>query len=300
MRSLPSGSLLRVFSRERATSIYAIESTELLQTIMNRLQAMPPSMLHLGYASMGALLFQALSDPQEPEHVEMQWAVDGPFGKLIADSLGTGKIRSSISYPKVEVSNLHEPLGAGVFQVRRYTPEQNQERYTGLIQSQGDVRVDLAHYLRQSEQRRVLLDMFIDISWDESNPKTPFRINKAYAYLIDVMPGDGADQTLGQWQDYCESLGLLSTWDIQAPNPKMAAQHILEFLAPGESKTLQYSLETELELFCPCSEERAMRALALLSANEKKYLHQDSEGKSEKLLMTCEFCGTTYHIADAG
>ena len=294
--------LAKAISDDKEAVMIAIDATRLVDESVKRIQAFPPAAVHLGQALMGVLLVQAMSDTntdpsseaRDIEKLELQWSVGegAPFGGLVAETVGQGKVRGTIFKPQAPIQDLKTPLGPGLLQVRRTKTA----TFTGLVTAQGWVAADLAEYLQSSEQRQCALDLCVRIEWDDKpvNPTFPFRVTHAYGYLLHILPQHSEEKfeaIVASWHRYLTNLGPVSSWAVEE-NP---TAQILKFLSAGKAPKVTAQLHPHFE--CQCSEERAARALAL------SYAHIDEETRREQegleLEIRCEFCGRVYHLADS-
>jgi len=293
-----SGALLKALSEDKSAVIVAVEARALIQELGKRLGAFPPPLKHLGLGLLGASLVHALSDLQDNEKLELQWRTAGNFGHLCADVLGSGRLRGTIGQPRAEVFNFDEGLGAGLLQVRR--SRKKGVPTTGVVQAKGSVVEDIVQYLQDSEQKPCALNLHVKIEWDEEAEKrgeeTPFRVVQAVGYLIHVLPQDTdatRDAYADLWAQRMKVMGPLSEWAIPE-NSKAALRFMVDLLTVGSKPSL--SKVQPLNLYCTCNEDRAKRALALLSPRERNSLLEE-EATKENIELKCEYCGETYLIA---
>ena len=272
--------------------VIAVDATQLVQNSLVRLGAWPPSMIHLGQAMLGALLLQGLPDRHDDEKLELQWKTSGPFGGVFAECREASQIRGTIFEPQAPVPNLTTSLGPGLLQVRRIRAMAS----TGIVEAQGDIALDLLDYLEKSEQKNCAMNLWVDIANDAnpSSPDQPFVIRHAYGFLVHVIPVKAqadTDRALLKWDHHVRSLGPISKWVIgKDPTFDMLSFVTAEF----KPKILS---EKKVDFFCTCNEERAERALALMTDAERREFHLNAIGPNAKEEVKCEFCGRTYLIA---
>jgi redox-regulated HSP33 family molecular chaperone len=293
----PSGSFKKAIAARGDAVILTVEATQLVQELMDRSGDFPPAMIHLGQACLGALLLQALTDTEEPEHYELQWSVDGPFGNLYTDSPGFGQVRGTIQKGKAEVDSLNSPLGNGILQVRRTLPNKD-ILSTGIVPSSGQVGLDIVEYLEKSEQRTCGIDVSVKLVWDEKrDPKNPFRVEHAVGYLLHALPQSTEEKTfdnLAKWDRTMKALGPVSTWALPE-GPEAITNFMTDLLLMGAARN--EVLNRKVTLYCSCSQERAARAVSLLSRSEREYLEKNDAGeKLDELSITCEYCGAVYKL----
>ncbi|NDF16183.1 hypothetical protein EB061_12835, partial [bacterium] len=80
--SSKNGSLKKALSADKTVLVIAVEAKGIAEELLVRQQLLPPAMIHVGQAAIGATLIQALTDPSENQRVELQWKATGPFGNL--------------------------------------------------------------------------------------------------------------------------------------------------------------------------------------------------------------------------
>lgn len=301
-QGLRLGASVKALSEDHSAVIVAVEGRELVSELGRRLKAFPASLRHLGQALLGVTLLQAMSDATEDEKIEVQWHTPGAFGNLYADSLGTGRLRGTIQDPQAEIFDFSEGLGEGLLQVRRTKP--GGLTTTGLVEASGSVAEDLVSYLQDSEQRscgmRLNVKIERDLEAEARGDERPFKVTQAAGYLVHVLPQDDEkkkESLLQLWHQRMKVMGPLSEWAIPADSEE-ALRFMVHLLTVGSKP--QYEKVVPLEIYCTCSEERAKRALALLSPRDRRDLTHDAQS-TKPIDLTCEYCGRTYLIgADAG
>jgi len=292
------GAAIKALSEDKSAVIVAVEARELVAEIARRLKTYPVSLKHLGQALLGVTLLQLMSDTDDNEKVELQWQVAGSFGNLYADSLGSGRLRATIQQPQAEVFDFSEGLGAGLLQVRRTKP--GGLSTNGLVSAVGSVAEDIVTYLQDSEQRscgmRLNVKVERDLEAEERGDQFPFKVTQAAGYLVHVLPQIDPklkEAYLQLWNQRMKVMGPLSEWAIPEDSEE-ALRFMVHLLTVGSKP--EYFETVPLQLYCTCSEDRAKRALALLSHRERKDLVSD-----KTVDLKCEYCGHTYLIGvDAG
>ena len=280
--------LRKAIQKDGEVTVSVIDATRLVQETMERIEAWPPATIHLGQAMMGAVLLLAATDKQDTEKIALQWNVNGPFGNLYADSTNIGHVRGTILQPQAPVQDLDAKLGNGNLQVRRVA----QTTFTGLVPAVGDVGTDLVEYLDQSEQRSAGINFTVKIGWREnSGGGLPFVVEGAYGYLIDVLPQPTENEkreVLRRWDGVMRSLGKISEWAIGKDPTRDMIRLIL-----GEARPNEVMFQ-RVRFHCPCSKDRAERALLLAAQTEGQVAQRDEEH------VRCEFCGMIYNIQKRG
>lgn len=278
--------LRRAITKDGLVRISAINGTNLLQESLQRTKSLPPSMIHLGQGLLGSLLLLSVTTKSEDAKISLQWNTPtGPFGSMYVEANAKGEVRGTILKPQASVTDLKTLLGEGHLQVTR----QEVKGQVGVVSCEGDVCSDLLNYLHQSEQRRVAMNLWVDLDVDEANEVHPFKVKKALGYLIELLPDDNVIEQKSRefyFEERLKELGGLSAWDIDYNDP---TKSILQILSDEEKP--KETMYQSLRFHCNCTEERAARALALAEAQSPT---EDFMNKEED--VTCEFCGQTYHI----
>lgn len=293
------GQIKKCVTRDKEAVIVAIEARNLVAEVQQIHRAAPAGTYHLGYGLMAGLLLQALPDAQVEEKLELQWKSQGPFGSLYIEAREGGRVRGTLgnASPPESGESLEVGLGEGLFQVRRFKKSDGVASgdtspivTTGIVEAKGNVILDCLEYLERSEQRMCSMNLWIDISINKNNLDNPFQVNQALGFLVHVMGAHQqqvSDAKLWQWDQHLRSLGRLKSWML-GPDP---TADILSFIS-GEYKPYisgSYSVSS----FCTCSEERAERALAIVSQQDKKEGREPLTGQQP---VVCEFCGRQYDI----
>ncbi len=299
MASTPLGYFQKSLSEDQSAVIVAVEARALVEDISKRISAFPPAMKHLGEAVLAAALMYALGDTSEEEKLELQWKCAGPFGHLYADMLGAGRVRATIQNPRPEVYDFNHNLGAGLMQARRVKGDFPAN--TGIVKSVGVVGEDVVSYLRDSEQKDCLLSIYVKIEWDKEaearGALRPFKVVRADGFLINILPQSDASKKedyISLWKQRIGVGGPLDEWAMPTDSSE-ALRFIFHILTVGSKPTL-YKKES-LSFDCTCSEDRAKRALSLLSVREKAEMSKNDEGITLDVLpITCEYCGNVYRI----
>jgi len=280
--------LVKILSENQEALIYILDATDLVQGSMERLGAFPPATKHLGQAMMATVLLQSLSDADRQENMSLQWMCPGPFGHCFAEAKNFGEVRGTIQFPQAPITDYTTGLGNGLLQVRRTVAGFTT---TSVVNSVGDVCTDVVEYLEKSEQKNCGLNLSVAIDWAEPDKQTEFKVTSALGYMIHILPQpteQKLNEALLRWNRQMETLGSISRWILR----KDQILTDMAMLITGEEKP-KISMSQRVDFFCNCSEDRALRALALLEKQEKNEgtIPQDQETE-----IRCEYCGKMYHL----
>ncbi len=144
----------------------------------------------------------------------------------------------------------------------------------------GEIGKDFAYYFARSEQQpsAVGLGVFVDRTGD---------VEAAGGYLIQILGGLD-DEEVEQIEDHVASLPHPTAMIRRGETPEdMLARVFDDGFRVLESGPVRF--------FCPCSRDRAERALILLGPAEIDAIidTQAAQGHSD---VTCEFCGQNYRF----
>lgn len=279
-----------------------------IDTILTRHDYPEPVAALLGEALALAALF---ADAMKFEGIlTIQTKGDGPVGLLVADVTSAGDMRGYAGYDAARLAAalagpVEAPvpmlLGAGYL---AFTVDQgvHTERYQGLVELTGATLADCAHhYFQQSEQ----LDAAIQLAAGRVgvNGSAHWRAGGLMLQHLPPEGGEGGGKAGHNWDldaqadddGWRESVALMGTL--------RGAELLKPGLTPNE---LLYRLfhEVGVRVFgpkaltesCRCSRERVANTLARLPRAE---IEDCKEEESGKVVVTCEFCSTSYRFDDA-
>ncbi|CAJ1934116.1 unnamed protein product [Cylindrotheca closterium] len=249
--------------------------------IMHTMTATPSDAL--GRAITCALLMS--NGMQEEQVIQLTVNTDGPIRGVVATSTGKAEVRGYVGTPGLGDIELKEAVGLGTLQVVKNHPDWPRP-YTGISAVRhGDIDRDVGAYLAESEQRSCALAAATSING--------ILCTAAGGYLIEQLPNADRD-TLSQVEKNLATLVQKDGGDKLPTNlllngftPVDIAETILDGL---EMQPLQ---QMEPKFHCPCSSDRLLRALRLLSPEEVEDI-LETEGKIE---ARCEFCGKVYRMS---
>lgn len=242
----------------------------------------PVAAAALGRAMAGAALLMFLST-KAWERLVLEVRGDGPLGRVVAEIDGAGNLRGLVGNPHVETGEgeglgLAAAIGRGLLKVRRESPR------WGSFESQvelvtGEIGLDLAHFLEQSEQTRsaVLLGVLA----------RPGGIAAAGGMIVELMP-DAREEAIAPLEHNLGSLEGVSRRLENGGLPALA-EAVLAGLDHDELG------RQELRFACRCNREELLGKLRLLPPADRDELLAES-GRME---AECAFCGQRYRYAAA-
>jgi molecular chaperone Hsp33 len=277
VRATAHGGLVRAF---------ALDAGGVVSELARRHQTWPAATAALGRLSIGALLFGAML--KEEDHlVTLRIKADGPGGTLLASANGRGEVRGLIANPQPDVAqsrnrklNVSGVVGRrGELTVTRDLGLRHP--YTGTVALvSGEVSEDLAHYLARSEQIPSALGIGVFVQ----------RAGiAAGGYLVQLLPGVDDDVAAGieaTIRELPHPTRLLRDGDT----PEAILARI--FGADG----FEVLDRRPVRFACPCSRDRAERAILLLGPGPIREMMEDARAEG-RLELKCEFCTRLYHFS---
>jgi len=277
--------LTRVTALDGAARAFALNSTGVVAELQRRHDTFPAATAALGRLATGALLLGALL--KEDDHlVTIRIQGGGPGGTLLASANGAGTVRGLIANPHPDVDQVHD----GKLNVAGVVGKNGQltvtrdlgmrHPYVGTVELvSGEVGEDLAHYLARSEQvpSAVGIGVFVQAGGE---------VCAAGGYMVQLLP-DVADDVAARIEAAIRSLPHPTTMLRQGDSPEDMLNRIF---GPLEYDVLA---RTPVRFACPCSLDRAERAILLLGAGPIAEMIEQSRASGE-VALSCEFCRERY------
>lgn len=277
VRATAHGGLVRAF---------AIDATGVVEELKRRHDTIPVVTAAIGRLSTGALLFGAmLKEPDQLITVRIQG--DGPAGTLLASANGSGGVRGLVANPQPDVEQSRNGklnVRGAVGTAGRITVTKDLgmgQPYIGTVEIvSGEVGEDLAHYLAVSEQIPSAVGIGVFVNADGS-------VDAAGGYLVQLLPGV-TDADAERIENVIRELPHPTTMLRAGESP----EQILGRIFGDEHQVLE---RRDVRFHCPCSADRAERAIMMLGAEAVAGLIDEGaeRGGAE---VTCEFCTERYLV----
>ena len=279
--------MVRATALDGLVRAFAIDSTATVGELRRRHATDPAVTAALGRLATGALLFGAMLK-EEDQLVTVRVQGNGPAGTLLASATGNGEVRGLVSNPRPDVDqvNAHGKLNvSGVVGTEgRLTVTRDlgmRQPHTSTVELvSGEVGEDLAHFLATSEQipSAVGIGVFVRATGD---------VEAAGGYIVQLMPGI-ADSHAARIESVIRDLPHPTTMLREGDGPEQMLTRIFD-------KDLQVLENKPVRFHCPCSRERAERALMLLGRDELKALIEADAAKGATEVV-CQFCTEKYTL----
>jgi molecular chaperone Hsp33 len=264
----------------------AVDSTAAVRELARLQSTAPAATAALGRVATGTLLLGATLK-KESHLVTVQVRGGGPLGTVLASANGRGEVRGLVGNPHPDVpETLNGKLNvAGAVGTNgRLTVIKDlglREPYNSTVELvSGEIGKDFAYYFARSEQlpSAVGLGVFVDRAG---------QVEAAGGYIIQVL-GGLADEEIEDIERHVAALPHPTTMIRAGETPE-------DVLARVFGDAFNVLERTPVRFHCPCSRDRAERALILLGPAEIDAIiaQQTARGHSD---VTCEFCGSNYRF----
>lgn len=283
---MSSDYLIRATAHEGLIRAFAIDATGVVDELRRRHSTIPVVTAAIGRLATGALLFGAML--KESDHlVTIRIQGDGPAGILLASANGSGGVRGLVGDPQPDVEqvrngklNVRGAVGTGGFVTVTRDLGLGQP-YVGTVEIvSGEVGEDLAHYLARSEQIPSAVGIGVFVNADGS-------VEAAGGYVVQLLPGV-SDAEAARIESVIQALPHPTTMLRSGEAPEQILGRIF-----GDRHQILDRRDVRFE--CPCSPDRAERAIRMLGAGAVAELIAESaeRGGAE---VTCEFCTERYIV----
>lgn len=278
--------LVRATALDGKVRALAVDSTRAVQELARLQSTGPAASAALGRVATATLILSAMLK-KESHLVTVRVKGDGPIGTVLASANGRGEVRGLVGNPRPAIQEAVDGklnVAGAVGRSGRLTVVKDlglKEPYHSTVELvSGEIGKDMAYYFARSEQQpsAVGLGVYVDRTG---------RVVAAGGYLIQILGG----------------LDDSEVEDIEArvaglPHPTTmirageAPEDMLTRVFGSDYRVLERSVT---RFRCPCSRDRAERALILLGPAEIDEI-KASQGSREHADVTCEFCGQSYRF----
>ncbi len=273
--------LIKAITKDGFLRIYAVRTTETVETARKYHSLSPVSAAALGRLMTAGLMMGAMLKGDEPT-LTLQVRGDGPLGMMAAVADSKGSVKGYCANPVVDMPlndkgklDVGGAVGSGVLGIIKDL--KMKEPYIGQVPLQtGEIGDDIAFYFMQSEQTPSVVALGVLVDRD-------YSIKCAGGYIIQVMP-ECDEKTLSKLENSIG--GLMPVTEML--DKGMSLEEILKYVMLGfETEVLE---ETEVGYRCDCSKERMERAVISLGKEQIQSIIDES-GEAE---LCCHFCDRKY------
>lgn len=258
----------------------AADLTDMVATVSRRLDLYPVAAAALGRSlAASALLLRMVA--KVPTRLILEIRGDGPLRMVRADADDEGHLRGTVGNPHVRVPDLPGDklavgyaVGDGHLRVFRQYAKGRYDSQVELVS--GEIGIDVAHYLRQSEQSRPAVLVGV-LGRHEG-------VTGAGGMILEALPGT-SDEAFRAVEKNLESLPGVSRL-LEEGGLDATLDQVFADLDP------QVRDETSLYYSCSCNRERFLRLLTSFSEEDRDAARLP-DGSIE---ATCHFCAETFRF----
>ncbi len=278
--------LVRATALDGNVRALAVNSTSAVRELAQLQGTSPAATAALGRVATATLLLSATLK-KETHLVTVRVRGDGPLGTVLASANGRGEVRGLVGNPRPaidETVNGKLNVAGAVGRSGRLTVVKDlglKEPYHSTVELvSGEIGKDMAYYFARSEQQpsAVGLGVYVDRFGD---------VVAAGGYLIQILGGLEDDE-----------VEEIETRVAGLPHPTTmirAGEAPEDMLARVFGEAFHVLDRSATQFRCPCSRDRAERALILLGPAEIDEI-MTSQGTRDHAAVTCEFCGRSYRF----
>jgi molecular chaperone Hsp33 len=279
--------MVRATAFDGRVRAFAIDATAVVDELHARHHTEPAVTAALGRLATGALLFGAMLK-EEDQLVTVRVHGDGPTGILLASANGRGDVRAFAGNPRPNVEQVRNGklnVSGAVGRSGRVSVTRDlgmRQPYVGVVEMvSGEIGEDLAHYLASSEQTPSAVGIGVFVRADGS-------VEAAGGYIVQLLPGL-EDRDINALEARIKDLPHPTTMLRAGDSP----DHVLDRIFDAGFDVLH---RTAVRFHCPCTRDRAERALLLLG--EQAILEMIGSVASGGTELKCEFCTRTYALSE--
>ncbi|TCL69356.1 molecular chaperone Hsp33 [Hydrogenispora ethanolica] len=264
--------------------IYTVSTTGVVEEARRIHQTWPTATAALGRVLTGTLMMGVMSDTLK--RLTVQFAGEGPLGKIIGVSNQPGTVKGYLENPQVDLDlnplgkfDIAKAVGPGTLTVIKDHGLKNP--YNGVVPIQsGEIGEDLAYYFTKSEQIPSAVGLGVLVAPDG-------QVQAAGGFIVQLLPGcpDAVAMSLEETLRYIPAVTtILNSGETSAQLARRFAIGSLKILA-----------EMPVKYYCDCSGERFRGPLLSLGRQELEKIIQE-QGNIE---VQCQFCNQKYTYSAA-
>lgn len=281
--------IARATAHDGLVRAFAVDSTRVVEELATRHGTYPAVTAGLGRLATGALIMGIML--KHPEHLlTLRLRGDGPAGTLLVTANGAGEVRGLVSNPRPEVPQARDgklDVSGVVGRTGHLTVTKDmgmRHPYASTVEIvSGEVGQDLAYYLARSEQVPSAVGIGVFVRADGS-------VEAAGGYIVQLLPGL-SEETVSGIEETIRALPHPTTMLRSGDSP----EDILGRIFPDGYELLD---RIPVRFHCPCTRERAERALLLLGSDALREMRDEGleRGHTEAV---CQFCTAEYRFTTA-
>ena len=273
--------MIRAIAADKQIRAFAVTGRELVEKARGAHGTSPVATAALGRTMCGALMMSDMLK-NEKDLLTLQFAGDGPLGKIVVTADHNGNVKGYVDNPLVVLPlkpdghlNVGGAVGKGTLTVIRDLDLKNS--YNGQIPIySGEIAEDLTHYFAESEQipSSVGLGVLVD---------TDMSVRQAGGFIVQLMPF-AREETIAKLEENLKAFGYVTDRMEEGATPEIMLQKVLEGF------DVEITEKIPVQFKCNCSWERVEAALMLLGKKELTEMIDDGK----EIELSCHFCGAKY------
>ncbi|HVS65152.1 MAG TPA: Hsp33 family molecular chaperone HslO [Thermoanaerobaculia bacterium] len=258
----------------------AADITAVVEEARIRLDLSPLATVAFGRCAAAAVMLHRLA-LKTPARLDIDVRGDGPVGRVLVEVRDDGGLRGLVSQIHAVGENGPQDLrvgpgiGRGLLRVRR--EDQSGRRYESQVELvTGEIGVDVAHYLEQSEQRQSAVMLGVLAS--------PDGVEAAGGLLIEAMP-DAERDLVSRLERSIGEFGSVS----RVLDRDGLEGSVSRLLGDLEAETVE---RREIRYQCQCRREGLADSLGVLDRQQLVELVSENGAIDAE----CAYCGQVYHF----
>ncbi|MBQ7794472.1 MAG: Hsp33 family molecular chaperone HslO [Clostridia bacterium] len=277
-----SDKLVRGQSIDGAIRVFVAVTTELAERARQIHQSMPVAAAAMG-RTLTAVAMMGAQLKNETDSVTVQFAGDGPLGKIVAVTDSDSRVRGYVENPFADLPLNKKgkiDVGGGVGRGRLSIVRDlgMKEPYVGQVPIvTGEIAEDITYYYAKSEQTPTAVGLGVLVDTD-------YSIKASGGFMIQLMPF-ATDEVAEKLEKQVRELPSVTDMITSG----MTAEDILFRVCDGFSMIMENNAVTPL-YECKCSKERMERALISIGREELEKIIEE-QGEAE---LCCQFCDAKY------
>jgi len=269
--------LIKALARDKRVRVYIINSTNTLNTAINKHDLWPSAASVLGKTMTIGLIMGAMLKGQEATTIKIDG--NGPIGSVIVDTNAKGHVRGYVNNPHVHFSKKSSldditTLGNNGY-IDVIKDLKMKDLYSSTIPIQtGDLAKDFTYYFAHSEQTPSLTSLGVIMKEDNT-------ADVCGGLVVQLMP-DAKEEDIVFLESKTSLLSkfsqLLTEYNIE---------EILKLLFEDDYTILE---NMPVEFYCDCNRSKFQRGIASLGKEEIQDII-DTVGHAE---VVCHYCKEQY------
>ena len=273
--------LKRYIHEDGNFKVSVVETSETGRTIFKNRDLTPIALQLLTQALTGAVLITTSLKGQGTLSLSAQG--DGPMGHLTAEANTQGQVRGLVGNPGIVFEPeagkglFEQAVGKGNLTVKRRTQPSDTVYQSVVPLVNGEMALNLAHYLHSSEQIRSAVQLGVNLDPDQG-------VKGAGGIFIQALP-NANEHLFFILEDRLGTMDPLGTLFSEADGH----QPIYDWLFEG-MKVKELSSDP-VAFHCSCTKQRILQVMASLPENDLQELSDN-----QTLTVNCSFCNKPFSI----